>query len=177
MKSFSILFLWLSCYSAVFMPTAVTSIVLCRLMMVVANAFQPTEELHWIAKMYSAHWVPPPIPSNPRKSLIRSSKARKNIYVQTSWGSKVHQNCPNNQGSSFFSNVCRDLKVAQCFTELPWLCPPFLLLRMVLYARLRKPVFSACKLLQWAPKVPKNDHSLILQVHLLPQTFLLWHRG
>ena len=66
---------------------------------------------------------------------------------------------------------------AQCFTELPWLLLLYLLLRLVLCARLHYPVFSACKLFQWVLKVLKKDPPLALQVSLLPQTFLLWRRG
>ena len=64
---------------------------------------------------------------------------------------------------------------AQCFTELPWLCLLFLLLRMVPYARLLKPVFSAFKSFQTcqgALKVPKRDPYLPLQVPIPPLFYL-----
>ena len=63
----------------------------------------------------------------------------------------------------------------QCFTELPWLCLLFLLLRMVPYARLLKPVFSAFKSFQTcqgALKVPKRDPYLLLQAPIPPPFFL-----
>ena len=63
----------------------------------------------------------------------------------------------------------------QCFTELPWLCFLFLLLRMVPYARLLKPVFSAFKSFQTcqgALKVPKRDPYLPLQVPIPPPFYL-----
>ena len=70
---------------------------------------------------------------------------------------------------------------AQCYTELPWTLhpPPFLLLRMDLYARLLQHVLSACRLTQLGQsqhcKQLKSDPHLISQ--LLPQTSLLCHKG
>ena len=67
----------------------------------------------------------------------------------------------------------------QCYTELPWLRLHCLLQRMVPYARLLKPVFSACKpflTYQRALKVSKRDPYLPLQVPI-PPPFYLWHRG
>ena len=69
--------------------------------------------------------------------------------------------------------------IAQCSTGLPWLCPIFLLLRMVPYAKQHKPVFNAWKLVrfsQWAPQVATNDPSQTPQAPL-PQTFPLCHKG
>ena len=83
MKSFSILSLRLSCYPTVFMPTAVTSIVLCRLVtVVVSNAFQPAAAiLHWRAKLHIEIHT---IPYSPRKSLVLSSKAQNKSREESS---------------------------------------------------------------------------------------------
>ena len=67
--------------------------------------------------------------------------------------------------------------VAQCSTKLPWLCPLFLPLLLVPFAKQHKPVFNAYKLHQLcqAPQMDTNDPSLIPQAPL-PQTFPPCHK-
>ena len=68
---------------------------------------------------------------------------------------------------------------AQCYIELLWLYPPFLLQSLVPYAMLLLPVFRNCKVLLPCQRaqVLTNAPSLPLPMLPLPHTFPRWHKG